>query len=90
MNQEEMQEYFLSKTNFSKSVEKLVLLGKGDISFIEAVISVAEVSKIELEDIKKFLSPEIQRKIELEAMENKLISSSSNEHDEEALSIFFE
>lgn len=57
---------FLSKKRFSKMVEDAVR--KGNLSYIDAVVHVCEENNIEIEDVKKFLSPSIKDKIESEAM----------------------
>ena len=53
------------KEKFSKMVEQCV--SDKRIPYMEAVIELSEKHKIELEDIKKILTPAIKSKIEAEA-----------------------
>lgn len=61
-----IEENFLTKTKFTKLVEKTVLDFK--IPYMEAVLYLCEKNNIEPEDAKKFVSPIIKGKIEAEAM----------------------
>lgn len=58
---------FMNKTKFSKLVETQVLDKK--LSYIEAIVEVCKETNIDVEDVKKFISPVIKEKIEAEAME---------------------
>lgn len=60
-----IEEKFLSKSKFTKLIEYTV----GDLSvpYMEAIIHVCEQHDIELEDVKRFISPVIRDKIEAEA-----------------------
>jgi hypothetical protein len=89
MKEEDIAEYFLSKSDFSKGVEKLVFSGRGDISFIEAVIALADETKVDLQDISKYITPEIKRKIEIEAEEKKMLKFNINDLKEADLTVFF-
>ena len=82
----DLEDYFLTKQDFSKQVEKLVRHGQGDIEFMEAVTAVADVHEIDISDIEKYLTPVIKRKIELEAQDRNLIKFDKNAP---SLSIFF-
>ena len=62
---------FLNKPNFTKMVENKVLDTKQ--SYIDAVIDLCEKLDIDPIDVKKFISPVIQGKIEAEAMTLNLI-----------------
>ena len=62
---------FLNKPNFTKMVENKVLDTKQ--SYIDAVIDLCEKLDIDPIDVKKFISPVIQGKIEAEAMMLNLI-----------------
>ena len=64
-------ETFLNKPNFTKMVENKVLDTKQ--SYIDAVIDLCEKLDIDPIDLKKFISPVIQGKIEAEAMTLNLI-----------------
>ena len=63
---EKIEEKFLSKSKFSKLIEKTVT----DLSlgYMEAILLVCEQNNIEPEDVKKFVSPIIKDKLEAEAM----------------------
>jgi hypothetical protein len=64
-------ETFLNKPNFTKMVENKVLDTKQ--SYIDAVVDLCEKLDIDPIDVKKFISPVIQGKIEAEAMTLNLI-----------------
>ena len=66
-----MSDKFLTKSEFSKLVEKTVLDNK--IDYMEAVLMICEDHGIEPEDVRKFVSAPIQEKIEGEAMRLNLI-----------------
>lgn len=66
---------FLTKSEFSKIVEKQVLEKK--MSYMEAVLHTCEDHGIDPEDVKKFVSAPIQNKIEGEAMRLNLIPRSN-------------
>jgi len=62
---------FLNKPNFTKMVETTVLDTKQ--SYMDAVVDLCEKLDIDPIDVKKFISPVIQGKIEAEAMTLNLI-----------------
>lgn len=64
-------ETFLNKPNFTKMVENKVLDTKQ--SYMDAVVDLCDKLDIEPIDVKKFISPVIQGKIEAEAMMLNLI-----------------
>jgi hypothetical protein len=64
-------ETFLNKPNFTKMVENKVLDTKQ--SYMDAVVDLCEKLDIDPIDVKKFISPVIQGKIEAEAMMLNLI-----------------
>lgn len=57
---------FLTKSKFGKLVEEVVMSHKS--SYMDAVIHLCETHDIEVEEVRKFISPIIQNKIEAEAM----------------------
>lgn len=61
-----MDENFLTKSKFTKMVEKEVISNK--MSYMEAVISICDDNNIDLEDVRKFITSSIKDKIEAEAM----------------------
>ena len=62
-----IEEQFLTKSKFTKLIEKTVADLK--IPYMDAIIKVCETNDIELEDIRKFISPVIKDKLEGEAMD---------------------
>ena len=62
---------FLNKPNFTKMVENKVLDTKQ--SYMDAVVDLCDKLDIDPIDVKKFISPVIQGKIEAEAMTLNLI-----------------
>ena len=61
-----MEDQFLTKSKFTKLVEKTV--GELKIPYMEAVLHRCKKNDMEAEDMKKFISPIIRDKIEAEAM----------------------
>lgn len=66
-----MSDKFLTKSEFSKLVEKTVLDNK--MNYMDAVLAICEDHGIDPEDVRKFVSAPIQEKIEGEAMRLNLI-----------------
>jgi hypothetical protein len=64
-------ETFLNKPNFTKMIENKVLDTKQ--SYMDAVIDLCDKLDLDPLDVKKFISPVIQGKIEAEAMMLNLI-----------------
>ena len=62
-----IEEQFLTKSKFTKLIEKTVADLKNP--YMDAIIKVCETNDIELEDIRKFISPVIKDKLEAEAMD---------------------
>jgi|TARA_B100001063_G_scaffold181681_1_gene170844 hypothetical protein len=62
-----IEEQFLSKSKFTKLIEATVADLK--IPYMDAIIKVCETNNIEIEDIRKFISPVIKDKLEAEAMD---------------------
>ena len=67
-----IEEQFLTKSKFTKLIENVVVNLR--IPYMDAIIKVCETNNIELEDIKKFISPVIKDKLEAEAMDLKLLT----------------
>lgn len=57
---------FLTKVKFARLIEETVSSSR--ISYMDAVISVCEEQNVELEEIRKFITPIIKDKIQAEAM----------------------
>ena len=62
-----IEEQFLTKSKFTKLIEKTVADLR--ILYMDAIIKVCETNDIEIEDIRKFISPVIKDKLEAEAMD---------------------
>jgi hypothetical protein len=57
---------FLTKVKFARMIEDTVVSSR--MSYMDAVISVCEEQNVELEEIRKFITPIIKDKIQAEAM----------------------
>ena len=57
---------FMNRSKFTKLIETQVLEKK--LGYIDAIVKVCEITNIDPEDVKKFISPIIKGKIEAEAM----------------------
>jgi len=62
---EKQETEFLNKQKFTQLVEDSVRINKS--SYMDAVIELCEQHNLELEEVKKFISPIIKDKIEAEA-----------------------
>lgn len=61
-----MNDQFLTKSKFTKMVEKEVIHKK--MSYMDAIINVCENNNIDLEDVRKFVNTHLKDKLEAEAM----------------------
>ena len=66
MGRKMIEEKFLNKSKFTEIVEETVI--EKQLSYMDAVLYICEINSIDLEDVKKFISPIIKGKIEAEAM----------------------
>jgi|TARA_R110000796_G_scaffold62447_3_gene144044 hypothetical protein len=57
---------FLTKSAFAKMIEAAVT--KNRMTYMDAVIDLCDQNGVELEEVRKFISPVIKSKIEAEAM----------------------
>ena len=71
-----IEQQFLTKTKFAKLIEKTV--NELKIPYMEAILHVCEKNNIEPEDVKKFISPKIKHKVEVEAMDLKYLPKKNN------------
>ena len=62
-----LEDQFLTKSKFTKLIEKTV--AELMIPYMDAIIKVCEANEIEIDDVKKFISPVIKDKLEAEAMD---------------------
>ncbi len=68
---EVIEEQFLTKTRFSKLIERTVI--EKAIGYMEAILLVCDKHNIDPEDVRKFVSPIIRDKLEAEAMKLNLL-----------------
>lgn len=61
-----MESEFMSRTKFTQIIEKEVR--ENNLNYIDATVRACEITNIDPEDVKKFISPLIKEKIENEAM----------------------
>jgi hypothetical protein len=66
---------FLTKSKFSKMVEKMVLDSR--LSYIDAIVHLCEENNIEIDDINKFVNSTLKEKIEAEAMKLNFLPKSN-------------
>lgn len=56
---------FLTKSKFTRLIEDAVVNHR--VSYMDAVIQVCEDNNVEIEEVRRFISPSIKEKIEAEA-----------------------
>jgi len=61
----------ITKDSFSKEVEKFISDTNSDV--MSAIVTVAEMKKIEMESISKFINPSLKNRLEEEALDLRLI-----------------
>ena len=61
-----IEEQFLTRAKFTKLIESTV--AKKKMPYMDAILQLCEKNDIDIEDIKKFISPIIKNKLEAEAM----------------------
>lgn len=55
----------LNRNRFTKMIQELVVHKR--MSYMDAIVHICEDNNIELEDVKKFISPAVKAKVEYEA-----------------------
>jgi len=60
------QKRFLTKSEFGKLIEKTVKSHQS--SYMDAIIHLCDEHEVEIEEVRKFISPIIKNKLEAEAM----------------------
>lgn len=68
-------EQFLTKSKFSKMVEKTV--SDLRVSHIDAIVHICEENNLEIEDCAKYINNVVKEKIEAEATELRLLPQKS-------------
>ena len=66
-----IEEQFLTRTKFTKLIESTVAEKK--MPYMDAILQVCEKNDIEIEDIKKYISPAIKDHLEAEGMSLNLL-----------------
>ena len=61
-----IEEQFLTRTKFTKLIESTVAEKK--MPYMDAILQLCDKNDIDIEDIKKFISPIIKNQLEAEAM----------------------
>jgi hypothetical protein len=61
----------LTKTKFARLIEDVV--HKRNVSYMDAVIEVCQSNEVDVEDVRKFITPIIKDKIQAEAMTLNLL-----------------
>lgn len=57
---------FMNRSRFTSIIEEQVK--NHNLNYIEAIVQACEITNIDPEDVKKFISPLIKEKLEVEAM----------------------
>jgi hypothetical protein len=73
---DESEKNFINRKKFSTMVEDSVLKHKH--GYMDAIILVCEKNNMEISDVKKFLSPSIVSKLEVEAIRLNFIQGNSD------------
>ena len=69
--EQEPKDNFLTKKKFTEMI--LETVKKHDLSYIESIVHICEQNNIEIEDIKKYISPTIKDHLEAEGMSLNLL-----------------
>jgi len=67
------EDHLFTKQKFSSFVESIVVASKGDISYIDATITLAEMMGIELSDAQKYLTLPLRDMIRKQAIDENMI-----------------
>lgn len=71
MSEDEKEAMFLNKPRFTKMIENV--RREKNLSYIDSVLHLCEIHKIDEQDVKKYISNIIKEKIEVEAMNLNMI-----------------
>ena len=69
--EQEPKDNFLTKKKFTEMI--LETVKKHDLSYIDSIVHICEQNNIEIEDIKKYISPTIKDHLEAEGMSLNLL-----------------
>jgi uncharacterized protein YdhG (YjbR/CyaY superfamily) len=67
MQNDKIQDKFLTPTKFSETIEKIVKDSDGLVNYIEAIVSFCEENQIEYETVSKLISKPLKEKIKYQA-----------------------
>ena len=70
---EKVEDFLMTKKRFSMMVEETVL--NLSLSYLDAIMYLCEKHTIEPEDVRKYISPAIKEKLEVDAMKLNFIAS---------------
>lgn len=73
MSDENVEDFLMTKKRFSIMVEETVL--NLSLSYLDAIMYLCEKHTIEPEDVKKYISPTIKDKLEVDAMKLNYIGN---------------
>lgn len=73
MSDEKIEDFLMTKKRFSIMVEETVL--NLSLSYLDAIMYLCEKHTIEPEDVKKYISPTIKDKLEVDAMKLNYIGN---------------
>jgi hypothetical protein len=73
MSDEKVEDFLMTKKRFSIMVEETVL--NLSLSYLDAIMYLCEKHTIEPEDVKKYISPTIKDKLEVDAMKLNYIGN---------------
>lgn len=65
----------MNRTRFSKLVEELILISRGTVSYLEAILEICNKYEIDPMDVNKLLSKPISEKVQTEAQQARLLKS---------------
>ncbi len=69
--EQEPKDNFLTKKKFTEMI--LETVKKHDLSYIDSIVHICEQNNIEIEDIKKYISPTIKDHLDAEGMSLNLL-----------------
>ena len=74
---EKVEDFLMTKKRFSMMVEETVL--NLSLSYLDAIMYLCEKHTIEPEDVKKYISPAIKEKLEVDAMKLNYMADNGSE-----------
>lgn len=74
-------EFIMTKERFSSMVERIYINYDGEISFIDAVLQVAEFFSIDIQDTPKYISNRIVERIKTEAIKERRLKQQQSKYE---------